>query len=249
MNTIIKPAINISNLSAATKLLFSCLIIMSVLSGCASTKTTNRQLAIGHVPKPANIWVYDFAASPDDIPADSALAQVKDLDLAPLSAEAREKGERLGVQIATELVKQIRDLGMPAQNMVEGSEPQINDIVIHGYILFIDEGSEEKRVGVGFGDGASELKVAAEGFQMTAGGLRKLGYGTTDATGSKTPGSALGVASLIVTHNPVGLIVGTGMKVHDEKTGSGKVEGRAKQTAGEISSVLKTRFQEQGWIK
>lgn len=83
---------------------------------------------------------------------------------------------------------------------------------------------------------------------MTAQGLRLLGSGSTDATGNKTPGAVVGLATLIATHNPVGLIVSTGMKVYDEKSGSGKVEGRAKQTAKEISDQLKKRFEEQGWL-
>jgi len=83
---------------------------------------------------------------------------------------------------------------------------------------------------------------------MTAQGLRKLGSGTTDAAGSKGPGGVLGLATLIATHNPAGLIIGTGVKVYKEESGSSTVEGRAKQTAKEIADVLKTRFQEQGWI-
>jgi hypothetical protein len=58
----------------------------------------------------------------------------------------------------------------------------------------------------------------------------------------------VGLAALIATHNPVGLIVGTGVKVYGEESGSSKVEGRAKATAKEIAGVLKRRFQEQGWI-
>ena len=39
-------------------------------------------------------------------------------------------------------------------------------------------GSAAKRAGSGFGSGASELRTAVEGFQMTAQGVRKLGSGT-----------------------------------------------------------------------
>ena len=109
-----------------------------------------------------------------------------------------------------------------------GTTPQINDLVIRGYLLSIDEGSAAKRVAIGFGSGASELRVAVEGFQMTAQGLRKLGSGTTDSGGSKGPGGVLGVAALIATGNPVGLIIGTGVKVYGEESGSSTVEGRAK---------------------
>ena len=98
------------------------------------------------------------------------------------------------------------------------------------------------------GSGASDLRTVVEGYQMTARGLRTLGSGTLDASGSKAPGEALGFAGLLATGNPAGLIISTGMKVYGEESGSNKVEGRAKQTAKEIADVLKQRFAQQGWI-
>jgi hypothetical protein len=92
------------------------------------------------------------------------------------------------------------------------------------------------------------LKTAAEVFQMTAQGLRKLGSGTLDSSGSKTPGGILGVATLLATHNPVGLIVSSGVKVYGEASGSSKIEGRAEKTAKEIADQLQPKFQEQGWV-
>ena len=139
-------------------------------------------------------------------------------------------------------------MGMPAEHAVAGTTPQINDLVIRGYLVSFNAGSAAKRILIGFGSGASDLKVAVEGFQMTAQGLRKIGSGSTDAEGAKTPGADLGALSLLATHNPVGLIVSTGMKVYGQESGRSTVEGRAKQTATEIADVLKKRFQEQGWI-
>ena len=62
-------------------------------------------------------------------------------------------------------------MGMFAVRASSGTTPRINDLVVRGYILSVDEGSATKRVAIGFGSGASELKAAAEGFQMTAQGL------------------------------------------------------------------------------
>jgi len=95
---------------------------------------------------------------------------------------------------------------------------------------------------------ASELSTAVEGYLVTAQGLRKLGSGTVQAGGSKTPGAALGDVVAVASGNPVGLIVSSGMKVYGEASGKSKLEGRAKATAGEIADQLKIRFQEQGWI-
>jgi hypothetical protein len=227
-----------------------CLIALLVIAGCASTKVTGRDEQVtGKIPRPAHIWVYDFAATPTDVPDESALAGQHSGHSSPQTAEQIKTGQQLGAGIAAQLIEQIRDMGMPAEHARSDTKPQINDIVIRGYLVSYNEGSEAKRIMVGFGSGASDLKVAAEGFQMTVQGLRKLGSGTTDASGGKAPGEDLGVLGLIATHNPAGLIVSTGMKIYGEESGSSTVKGRAKQTAKEISDVLKKRFQEQGWIQ
>jgi len=226
-----------------------CLITLLIVAGCASTKITNREpVATGQLPRPAQIWVYDFAATAADLPADSALAGQYSKGATSQTDEQIATGRKLGALIAAELVEQIRAMGMPAEHAMAGTQPQINDLVFRGYLISFEEGSAAKRVGIGFGSGASELKVAAEGFQMTAQGLRKLGSGSSDAGGGKSPGAAVGAATFIATANPAGLIVSGGMKLYGEKSGSSKIEGRVKATAKEIADILKQRFQDQGWI-
>jgi Domain of unknown function (DUF4410) len=227
----------------------SCLFALVVIGGCASTKVTERQeYQGGKIPRPAHIWVYDFAATPAEVPANSALAGQPVEHPTPQTPEQIATGRQVGAAIATQLVEEIRGMGLPAQRGSSGTKQQINDLVIRGYLLSVDEGSATKRVAVGFGSGASELKVAAEGFQVTAQGLRKLGSGSLDSSGGKTPGGAVGVAALIVTGNPVGLIVGGGVKAYGEYSGSAKIEGRAKATAKEIADLIRPKFQQQGWI-
>jgi hypothetical protein len=226
-----------------------CLLALLIIAGCASTQVTDQnQLVTGQLPRPAHIWVYDFAATPADVPPESALAGQPFDSSAPQSDEQIATGRKVGAEIAAELVTQISAMGMPAEQAMAGITPQINDLVIRGYLISIDQGSAGKRIAIGFGSGESELRVAVEGFQMTAQGLRKLGSGTTESTGSKGPGGIVGLAALIATHNPAGLIIGTGVKVYKEESGNSTVEGRAQQTAKEIADVLKTRFQGQGWI-
>jgi len=223
-----------------------CLLVLVAVAGCASTKVTERQqLETGQIARPNNIWVYDFVATPADAPTDSNVAAVQGT---PQTPEEIDIGRQLGAQIAKELVADIQGMGLPAQEAGAGTSPQVGDIVIRGYLLSIQQGSEAKRLAIGFGTGASELKTAVEGFQMTSQGLRKLGSGTVEAGGSKTPGAALGVVGLVASGNPAGLIVSSGMKIYGEESGSAKVEGRAKQTAQEIADQLKIRFQQQGWI-
>jgi hypothetical protein len=128
------------------------------------------------------------------------------------------------------------------------TKPQINDLVIRGYLLSVNEGSAAKRVAVGFGAGKSSLSTLVEGYQMTAKGLRKLGYGDVNTGSGKSPGMALGVATFLVTKNPAGLIINAGAQTYEEASGSSTVEGRAKATVKEIAGVLKRKFTDQGWI-
>jgi hypothetical protein len=230
-------------------LIIPCLFAAVILTGCASTTITQREtLVTGSLPRPGKIIVYDFASSPADIPANSAIAkQFTENPVHPTDEQAA-LGRQLGIQIAAQLVDNINALGMPAVQAATGAKPQINDIVIRGYLVSIDKGSTAKRMTIGFGSGGSELTTMVEGYQMTANGLRKLGSGTLGSESAKGPGASLGAAGWLITGSPVGLIVGGGMKVYGEASGSSRIEGRAKATAKEIADVLKQRFQEQGWI-
>ena len=52
-----------------------CLLALLVVEGCASTKVTDRQPVVTErLPRPDHILVYDFVATPNDAPAQFALA-------------------------------------------------------------------------------------------------------------------------------------------------------------------------------
>jgi len=216
----------------------------------AGTKVTSRdEIVTGKIPRPAHIWVYDFAATAADLPSGSALAK-EDVDQdSSQTSEDVAAGRQLGADIASELVGEIQAMGLPAELATTDTKPGIDDIVIHGQLVSYSEGSEKKRVLIGLGAGESELKAAVEGYEVTDKGLRRLGQGDTESTAGKTPGIGVGALTTIATHNPLGLIVSTGIKRHDAKKGTAKLTDRAKDTAKEIADVLKERFQQQGWIE
>lgn len=228
-----------------------CLLSVVVIAGCPSTKVTERQILEPQrkLSRPDRILVYDFAATPADVPADSELAGHPDVQQTPQTAEQIETGRQVGAEIAAALVEEIRSLGLPAGRASTHTAPQLNDIVIRGYLLSVEEGSRTKRMAVGFGSGASHLRVAAEGYQMTVSGLRKLGSGTLESGGGKGPGGAAPLAVVLATGNPVGLIVGGGIKVYGEMSGKSKIEGRAKDAAKAIVEEMKPRLRQQGWIE
>jgi hypothetical protein len=219
-----------------------------VIAGCATSEVTSQeQMASGPLPRPNTIWVYSFAGTPSDVPAESILTEQLSSFGTP-SPDQTAAGRQAGAEIASDLAAEISAMGINAVAAGPGSQPQINDIVLHGYIVSLNAGSEEKRAIIGLGDGTSQLQVAVEGFQMTSRGLRELGAGSTESTGAKTPGVGVGLIGSLVTHNPLGLIVTAGTQLDQEYTGKGGLSGRAAQTAKEIAGVLKTKFQMQGWI-
>jgi hypothetical protein len=227
----------------------SSLLVLIAVAGCASTKVTERQRYEGEkLARPGRIIVYDFAATPADIPAWSAAAGEYAQPSTSQSMEAVEMGRQLGAQVAEELVMEIRAMGLPAVRAAGQPAPQVNDIVIIGYFESIDEGSAAKRVVLGFGSGAAELSTRVEGYLMTQQGLRKLGAGTVEAGGGKGPGVAVPLAVTVATANPIGLIVGGAAKAGGEMTGASTIKGTAKRTAKKIADELRVAFRKQGWI-
>jgi len=227
----------------------ACLFALAVAAGCASTNVTDRQMLVTErLPRPDHILVYDFIATPTDVPADSELANHSSVQRTPQTAEHIATGCRVGGEIAAQLVEEIRSMGLPAERASAPAKPQVNDILIRGYLLSVEEGSATKRMAIGFGSGTSHLSVAVEGYQMTAQEPRKLGSGKMESGGGKGPGAAAPLAVAVATSNPLGVIVTSGIKVYGETIGSSRIEGRAEQTAKEVAHQLKPRFQQQGWI-
>jgi hypothetical protein len=226
----------------------SCLLALVLVAGCASTEVSNRQYYEGpQLARPDRIIVYDFTADPADVPANSPFAAQVAEAPAP-TAEQAELSRKLGAEVAKELVADLQGMGLPAVLAAGQPPPAVDDIVIRGYFVSVDEGSAAKRVLVGFGAGAAELSTAVEGYQMTAQGLRLLGSGDINSGGGKLPGVVLPAAVLAATANPIGLVVGGAIKATGEATGSATIEGAAKRTAAAIAGQLREAAQKQGWI-
>lgn len=233
-----------------TRIVVSVVVLMLAV-GCASTKVTERHRHMGKekIAKPERIYVYPFAPTHADIPSWSTAAKKYAQPSKPLTPEEYEIGRELGALVAKELVTEINGMGVLALEGSKQSLPQPNDLMIIGYFEGVEEGSTVKRLGLGFGAGAAELRTAVEGYQMTTTGPRLLGTGKLDSGGGKMPGLIAPIAVLAATANPIGLIVMGTAKVEGEMTGRTKIEGTAKRTAEAIGEQLRIRFKEEGLIK
>jgi hypothetical protein len=218
------------------------------LAGCASAKVTSRDAYQGGpLPRPERIVVHDFAASQADIPPGSTLMAAS-APAAPMTPAEIETGRKLGAEVASELVARIQAMGLPAVRAEGQPPPAPGDLVIMGYFLSVDPGSAGKRLMLGFGSGAAELRTEVEGFQMTEAGLRRLGRGEVDSGSGKMPGMIAPIAVTAATHNPIGLVVMGGVKLHERATGADTIEGAAERTADAIAAQIRPQFEKQGWI-
>ena len=214
-----------------------------LLAACSTTDVSERQIYAGdQLARPDRIIVHDFVATPADLPADSPL----EAQPVPLTDEQAATARELGAAVAQELVANLQGIGLPAVRAEGQTPPAIDDIVLKGYFLSIDEGSATERVVVGFGLGAADLTTAVEGFQMTATGLQQLGGGEVHAGGGKVPGALVPLA-VAARGNPLGLIVNSGVQAYGEVTGTATIEGAAKRTADEIFEEMKPTIERQGW--
>ena len=227
----------------------ACLLALVVVAGCSSTKVTSLQPYEGErLARPDRIIVHNFAATPADVPASSAVAGQYAQPSTPHTAAEVDLGRQLGAEVAKDLVAEIRGMGLPAVQSAGQPAPRSGDIVLMGYFESVDSGSTAKRIVLGFGSGAADLKTAVEAYQMTNGGLRRLGSGAVDAGGGKSPGVAVPLAVAAATANPIGLIVSGAAKAEGELSGRTTIEGSAKRTAKEIGDQLQVAFRKQGWI-
>jgi Domain of unknown function (DUF4410) len=230
-----------------------CLLATFVAAGCASTQVTQQTPMVSQgLPRPNQIWVYNFVANSADMPSDSSIGGEVGAPSTPPTAGQIDAGRQLGAQIAQNLVADINAMGLSAVQAGPGSTPQVGDGVIRGYLVSVQgggTGSMVQRFVIGFGAGTSEMDTVVEGYAVTPQGWRKLGSGTLSSSGNKSPGMVVPAAVAIASGSPIGLIVVGGAKVYGEASGRAGLEGRAKATADEIASQLRIRFQDRGWIQ
>lgn len=110
-----------------------------------------------------------------------------------------------GRSVASELVAEIKEMGLAASLATSGTNPKVNDLMLTGYFESVDAGSATGRVLLGFGSGSSELRTVVEGYEMSTLGPRLLGSGTVESSGNKTPGLVAPLVVLAATGNPIGL--------------------------------------------
>lgn len=108
----------VTNMSFAMKRsrrMASAFFALAVVAGCASTQVTQQTpMVSAELPRPKQIYVYDFIADPAQIPADSSIPADLAAPSTPPTAEQLETGRKLGALIAQDMAADIQAMGLPA---------------------------------------------------------------------------------------------------------------------------------------
>jgi hypothetical protein len=217
------------------------------ITGCARVSVENVNVRALGLPRPQMVYVHDFAVSADAVALDSGLgAQALEMAKGTETEDRIKIGKEIARIVSENLVNEIRVQGMPAQlaGPMPGPGPTMT---IEGQFMSVDEGSRVKRMVVGFGAGASEVRILVQVYETTSEGRALVEDFYTTVKSSLKPGmgprAGVGAAA---GRAAAGAAASAGVGVVSAR--SHTVEADAKAAAAEIAKELAKFFAEQGWI-
>jgi len=235
--------------SAAARLAMAAMAL-TVMAGCARVSTENVQKSIDVIPKPQLILVQDYQASPNEVQLDSAVSSriTRAVEGTPKSEDQLKVEQEVSRVLTATLVDELRKLGIPVEPATMASPGAGPTLSIEGQIISIDEGNKAKRLVIGLGAGASEVRMLTQVYEVTStDGHHLIEDFYTTAKSSRKPGfgpmaGAGAAAGLAASH--IAVAGGVGVATSLSQTVEADVKHGAKQIAKELAKF----FVSQGWI-
>jgi hypothetical protein len=219
------------------------------LAGCTTVEPVKESSA--RVPRPDRILVYELAVTPGEVEMDRGLSARLQEAIAgePRTVAQIEVGRKAAEALAECLVKEIRDMGLPAQHY-HGPPPSWGrTVMIKGAFLSIDEGNRTERVVIGLGVGRSDIRAGIEVLEARRDEPPKLLVELdVDAKSGFKPGMAETMGAGAAAGNlAAAAAVSAAGSVGSEVLGAG-VDDDARRAARSIAEQLRPFFVHQGWI-
>ena len=238
-----KGTLNVGGLAIA--------LLLLGLAACSSTKiqTEDSKADTANLPKPDQLVVFDFAISPDEVELNHGLiADVRNLvDKEPRTKEEKEIGRAVANALATKLVAQLREKGLPAVRAKNVVDPGVRPLQVKGQLLSVDEGNRASRVVIGLGVGRSSIEAHVQIYESVRGRAELLERMQAWTKSGRKPGMAesLGVGAL-TGHLLVAGLAGAGLSVAGEKL-SANVDALAGNMAKKLAEQIVQFYEERGW--
>ena len=236
--------------SVAAGLALAAMALM-VMAGCARVSTEHVEMSTDRLPRPELILVHDYQVARDEIQLDSSAISSRVERAVKGTPEAEDQlkiEQEVSRALTTTLVDEIRKLGIRVEPAAMTSPVAGPTLSIEGQIGFINEGNKAKRLVVGFGVGASEVRTLTQVYEVTGGdGHRLVEDFYTTTKSSRKPGfgpmAGIGAAAGLAASRAA-LAGGVGVATALSQTVEADVQHGAKQIAKELAKL----FVQQGWI-
>jgi hypothetical protein len=220
-------------------------LLTSLACASAGVDSVQRYGADRMLPRPPVLLVYDFATSPTDALVDTYGSGYG--KSSQPSNKDETKAKKLGASLSKQLVDKLNKKGVKARWASDTETPPLSAIVLRGHFLTMDEGSRVARMVIGFGAGATELRVAVQVYQAAEWGLRRIVQAEASAKGNKMPGMAVPVGAGAAMGNVArSAAISGGMNVVQEVTGG--LDSDARRLAGELAKRAENFYKRQGWL-
>jgi hypothetical protein len=225
-------------------------IALTVVVGCARVSTESVQKSSDQLPRPVLILVHDYQVSRDNVQLDSAISSRVERTVkgTPEAEDQLKVEQEVSRVLTTTLVDEIRKLGIRSEPAAMASPAAGPTLSIEGQMVSINEGNKAKRLVVGFGSGASEVRTLTQVYEVTSGdGHRLIEDFYTTVKSSRKPGfgpmAGFGAAAGVAASR-MAAAGGVGAATELSQTVEADVRHGAKQIAKEIAKL----FVQQGWI-
>jgi Domain of unknown function (DUF4410) len=215
------------------------------------TKVTMIQTYSGKdkLSKPPQVVVYDFDVPPDVITIDDSRA-ARIFDEGPIARRRGDAGQesdpeavaaKVQSAFSKKLVKALKKTSIPtsSDSSIAAANPPVGALIVRGDFTAVNQGNATRRIMVGFGRGASDVKAHVIVSQVTHDKPIVLAEFNLDSQSGKKPGAAatMGVSSAAGSVAAAG---GTDKKA--------TVEGDTSRMAQVVAKEVENIMVAQQWI-
>ena len=225
--------------------------LISLLAACSHAHVQTTQSYLGpQMARPDHIYVSYFSITPDQVRLDQGVGAriMRVAENQPLNTEELQAAEDTREALAEHIVDRLRKYGLPAQIGYE-TTGSVNDLLVQGQIVSIDQGNRTRRLLVGLGAGKSSIGADAQIYHLTnSAPPRFVTSFEGNADSGRAPGAAATMGAGAVAQRAGTSAVLTGATHAGAETRRTSDTAEARELANEIASRVGQLAVAQGWI-
>ena len=232
-------------------------IAVTTLVGCSAQlrNTTPDGVPISRpgstLPRPQRVVVVGFALDRTQVRLDRGIGARLQRQIGTSDADAQQSALADAVQTAASdtLVGDLSRMGFAAERARSGDTPRPGDLIVAGEIVSVDQGNRTRRLALGFGAGASQVRAAIRVYLVGPDFMsRLLQTYSAEADSGRKPGLVLGGAGALGQASAVPLAASSALGIGGEVRAAGGI-GEGQRLAHRVAQELGQFFAAQGWTE